>query len=271
MVDIGLIKKIQELVNFALIENKMSLINIKLILHSLYYTVRAFLLKERNIASEIYSYESLFFIKKKDPIGFLESCRRNDNAFPEGIINVVLNLRDNIFKVKSLFTLEIGSGPNSNLSYWVDKGLLRVIAIDPLADIYKNIMKKLNCKYPITPIKIQAEELMKYFKGELFHIIFAQNSLDHVEDPLLCFKNAYNLLKKRGLLFVCSNVKEGTRKSWLGMHKFDIYVENNELFLANEKKEVFNFIDEKMSLDLIFYETYYKNNVASFEAVFRKK
>jgi SAM-dependent methyltransferase len=270
MVEIRLIQKIQEFINFALIENKISLINIKLILHSIFYSVRALLLKERNIASEIYSYESLFFIKKEDPIGFLESCRRNDNAFPDGIINEVLNLRDNIFKIKSLFTLEIGSGPNSNLSYWADKGLLRVIAIDPLADIYRNIMKKLGYKYPITPIKIKAEELMNYFKGELFHIIFAQNSLDHAEDPLLCFRNAYKLLKKRGLLFICSNVKEGTRKFWLGMHKFDIYVENNHLYLANEKGEIFNFIDEDMSLDFIFYETYLKNNVASFEAVFRK-
>ena len=270
MIADGLIKKVREFIDFVLVENKISLINIKLILHSLYYTVRSFLLKERNIASEIYSYESLLFIKKKDPIAFLESCRRNDNAFPDGIIKEVINLREDVFKVKSLYTLEIGSGPNSSLSFWVDNGLLNVIAIDPLADVYKNILKKLNYKYPITPINIRAEDLMAYFREELFHIIFAQNSLDHVEDPLICFKNAYKLLKKGGFLFVCSNVKEGTRKLWLGMHKFDIYVENNKLLLADEKGEIFNFVDENMLLELIFYETYFKNEVASFEAVFRK-
>lgn len=270
MEDKGLIKKVKEFINFTLVKNKINLANLKLILNSLKYTLKSLLLNERNIASEVYSYESLFLIKKSDPIGFLESCRRNDNAFPEGIIDKVLNLKNNVFKVKSLYTLEIGSGPNSNLSYWVDNKLLKVIAIDPLADVYKKIMKKLNYKYPITPIKIKAEDLMKYFKKETFHIIFAQNSLDHAENPLLCFKNAYNLLKKGGFLFVCSNIKEGSRKLWLGMHKFDIYVENNELFLANQKGEVFKFINSNMLLDFIFYETYFKNNVASFEAVFRK-
>ena len=239
-------------------------------MNSIYYTIKTFINRERNVASEIYSYQSLFFIKKKDPVAFLESCRKNDNAFPDGIREEIYRLRDEVFKVKYLVTLEIGSGPNSNLSYWVDNELLKVIAIDPLADVYQKIMKKLNYRYPIIPIKIKGEDLPNHFKKNIFHIVFAQNSLDHVEDPVKCFKNAYTLLKKGGLLFVCSNVKEGTRKLWLGMHKYDIYVENNELLLANEKGDIFKFINEDMSLDFIFYEAYYKNNVASFEAVFRK-
>ncbi len=263
-------KKIQEFINMTPKENKLNLISFKLLLHSLYYTVKAIIKKERNIASEIYSYESLFFIKKRDPISFLESCRRNENAFPEGIVCEVYKLRDQIFKVKSLKTLEIGSGPNSNLSYWVDNKLLEVTAIDPLAEIYDKIMIKLNYKYPITPIKLKGEDLLKHFRKESFHIVFAQNSLDHAEDPIKCFRNAYYLLKKGGLIFVCSNFKEGTRKSWMGLHKFDIYVEYNELLLANQKGEIFKLIDNNMFLDFIFYETYNKNNVPSFEAVFRK-
>ncbi len=222
------------------------------------------------MASEIYSYESLFFIKKSDPIAFLESCRRNDNAFPSGIIGEVRKLRE-FFNVRTLNTLEIGAGPNSNLSYWVDNNLLKVTAIDPLSDVYMRIMKKLNYSYPITPLKIKGEDLLKYFKEERFHIVFAQNSLDHTGDPIKCFENAYKLLKKGGFLFVCSNIKEGSRKSWSGIHKFDLYFENNDLFLANKSGQVVKFIDKnKMSLNFIFYETYNRYNVPSFEAVFKK-
>jgi len=265
-----MLKKIKRFISFAFKENKIGLINIKLLLISLYYTLKAFIKRERNVASEIYSYQSLFFIKLKDPVAFLESCRRNDSVFPKGIRGVVYKLRDEVFKVNSLLTLEIGSGPNSNLSYWVDKGLLKVIAIDPLADIYEKIMKKLNYDYPIAPIKLTGESLLKKFKEETFHIVFTQNSLDHTENPIICFKNAYVSLKKGGLIFVCSNMKEGTRTSWSGMHKFDIYVEDNNLLLANKKGEISNLFDENMTLDLVFYETYFKNNVHSFEAVFRK-
>ena len=266
------IKKFKIFIDTAFRESKLNITNIKLLLKSLYYMMKSFIKRERNVSSEIYSYESLFLVKLKDPVSFLESCRRNDNAFPDGIIGEVHKLKDQVFKVKILKTLEIGSGPNSNLSYWVDNELLEVTAIDPLADVYEKIMRKLNYKYPITPIKIKGEEILEHFGEETYHIVFAQNSLDHVEDPIKCFNNANNVLKKGGFLFVCSNIKEGTRKSWTGMHKYDIYVENNELLLASQNGEVFRFINHNnMSLEFIFYEEYNIRNIKSFEAVFRKR
>lgn len=266
----GITKKFNEFMALAIKENRINLINLRLILNSIYYSLKSFIKRERNIASEVYSYESLFFIKKKDPIAFMESCRRNPNAFAPGIRDEVINLKKK-YNVDILETLEIGSGPNSNLSYWIDKKLINVTAIDPLADIYKKMMKKLNYTYPIVPIKLKGEELLNNFRKESFHIVFAQNSLDHAEDPFKCFKNGYHLLKKGGFFFVCSNIKEGSRKSWTGMHKYDIYVENNELLLKNQKGEVFNFIDDNnISMEFFFYEEYHKWNVPSFEAVFRK-
>ena len=266
----GVTKKFNEFIALAIKENKISLINLKLLLKSLYFSLRSYIRQERNIASEVYSYESLFFIKKEDPIAFLESCRKNPAALAPGIRDEVSKLREK-FNVPLLETLEIGSGPNSNLSYWVDRKLIKVTAIDPLADIYKRMMKKLRYTYPIVPIKLKGEELLKAFKKESFHIVFAQNSLDHAENPLKSFRNGYQLLKKGGFFFVCSNTREGSRKSWTGMHKFDIYVENNELFLENQKGEKYRFIDNKnTSMEFVFYEEYHKWNVPSFEAVFRK-
>lgn len=263
--------KIQEFINLVFKENKINLMNFRLLLNSMLYSLKSKIKNERNVASEIYSYESLFFIKKKDPIGFLESCRRNDNAFPTGIREDVMKLKD-YFNIDVLEALEIGSGPNSNLSYWVDNNTIKVTAIDPLADAYKRIMKKLKYKYPIAPIKLKGEGLLKRFKKESFHLVFAQNSLDHAENPLKCFENGYHLLKKGGLFFVCSNIKEGSRKSWSGMHKYDIYIENKELFLTTQKGQTFKFIEPKsMMLDFVFYEEYERiKGTPSFEAVFRK-
>lgn len=266
----SIFRKFNEFIALAFRENKISLINLKLILKSFYSNFKSFIKRERHIASEVYSYESLFFVKLKDPIAFLDSCRRNPAAFAPGIRDVLFDLKKK-FNVDILETLEIGSGPNSNLSYWVDKNLIRVTAIDPLAHIYRKLMKRLNYSYPIVPIKLKGENLLKNFKKESFHIIFAQNSLDHAEDPLKCFRNGYLLLKKGGLFFVCSNIREGSRKFWTGMHKYDIYIEDDELFLENQKGKVFKFIDNKdLMMEFIFYEEYRKWGVPSFEAVFRK-
>ena len=55
------------------------------------------------------------------------------------------------------------------------------------------------------------------------------------------------------------------------MHKFDIYVENNELLLSSQNGEVFRFInDNNIPLEFIFYEEYNIRKIKSFEAVFRK-
>ncbi|MBD3341109.1 MAG: methyltransferase domain-containing protein [Candidatus Lokiarchaeota archaeon] len=271
MLKVSNLQKIfKEFLDFAIMGNKISIINMKLILKSLYHTFHSFTKKERNLASEIYSYESLFLIKKKHPVAFLESCRKNPDAFAPGVRDKVFELRKR-FNVQSLKTLEIGSGPNSNLSYWVDKKLIKVTAIDPLANIYKKIMKKLNYTYPITPIKMKGENLLNHFERESFHIVFAQNSLDHSENPIKCFRNGVELLKKGGLIFVCSNIREGTRKCWAGIHNFDIYIENGDLFLENQQGRKIKFLDNYNNLELIFYEEYFKNNVPSFEAVFRKK
>ena len=137
-----IVKKFHVFIETAFKESKLNGTNIKLLLKSLYLSIKAFIKRERNVSSEIYSYESLFLVKLEDPVAFLESCRRNDNAFPEGIIGDVQKLKNQVFHVESLKTLEIGSGPNSNLSYWVDNNLLDVTAIDPLAEVYNKLILK---------------------------------------------------------------------------------------------------------------------------------
>ena len=55
------------------------------------------------------------------------------------------------------------------------------------------------------------------------------------------------------------------------MHKFDIYVENNELILGTKSGEEFRFINNRnVFLEFIFYEEYNIRNIKSFEAVFKK-
>ena len=88
-----MIAKLRVFSNIVFKENKFSLKIVRLLFMALIYFLKAFLKRERNVASEIFSYESLFFIKKKDPIHFLESCRKNDNAFAPGIREEVIKLK----------------------------------------------------------------------------------------------------------------------------------------------------------------------------------
>ena len=157
--------------------------------------------------------------------------------------------------MKKLNCLKLDQEPNSNLAYYVDNNIFDLIAIDPNANMYRKILKELNYEYPIQPLNISGENLLKYFEKNYFHIVFAQNSLDHTQNPILCLKNSYLLLKKYGILYIKSNVKEGSRKNWMGLHKYDIFFQDDKLLLSNKKKKVTNLLGEyEKKFKLIYFQ-----------------
>lgn len=125
-------------------------------------------------------------------------------------------------------------------------------------------MKKLNYEFPIKPTNINCEELLKFFRKETFHIIYAQNSIDHTDNPIICINNAYHLLKDKGILFIRNNIKEGSRKNWIGLHKHDIYISKNNLFHSNHIGKTTNIFEKnKINLDIFFL----KNNISISDKV----
>ena len=55
--------------------------------------------------------------------------------------------------------LDVGSGPTSILAWGVQQNLFQVTAVDPLADVYRALLKKHNISYPIIPEKGYGEYL----------------------------------------------------------------------------------------------------------------
>jgi len=227
----------------------------------------------RNYSTEIYYFQRKYLFEKKDPVSSWEKFRDYYKSLPKNVLTEIYKLKD-FYKNEKLKLLEIGSGPVSNLAYYVDKDLFEVIAIDPLAGFYQKIMNKFNYEFPIKPISINCEDLLKFFRKETFHIIYAQNSIDHTNNPIICLNNAYHLLKNNGILFIRNNIKEGSRKGWIGLHKHDIYMSKNNLVHANQKGKITNFFkDDKINLDLFYLKNYLSKSdkIKLFEVVYIKR
>lgn len=190
----------------------------------------------RDYTSEILFWENHLAKKDefKDYLDTLLDKKKRKEAFPLQL-ELILKELNKQFKNERLRLLEVGSGPTSNLAWGVDEGLFEITAIDPLANIYNRLMKKNNYDYPIKPIKGTGEEILKLFDKECFHIVFSQNAIDHIVSPKKCILNMYKVLKKRGVLYLCGHVKEGTNQGWLGLHQHDLVPTDGQLFHFNSE------------------------------------
>lgn len=118
--------------------------------------------------------------------------------------------------------LDIGSGPLSTLAWAAERGLANVVAIDPLAEQYREMMTELGIHYPVIPETGVGEQLTDQFPRATFDIVYSRNALDHCESPRRVVAAAVDLLREGGTFFVEGAVAEGTQQAWQGLHQHDI-------------------------------------------------
>lgn len=147
--------------------------------------------------------------------------------------------------------LDVGSGPLSPLAWGVDQQLIEVIAIDPLAYVYRDILLRFDIDYPIKPIYGVGEKVTKMFKKGYFDVIYTRNAIDHSDSPFSCIKNMVTVLKDGGILYTEGFQNEGTRNNWRGLHHWNLSIKGNDLICSDMSGNTRN-ITERLPLKCIF-------------------
>ena len=123
--------------------------------------------------------------------------------------------------------LEVGSGPVSLLAGAVDDGLCTVVAVDPLARVYRQLLDRHGMRYPIRPRVGQGERLA--FPQGSFDLVYSSNALDHTRSPRRCLEQMCRVLRPGGFLLLEGFVREGTAGHWNGLHQHDLVPEQGRL------------------------------------------
>jgi len=152
-------------------------------------------------------------------------------AFPDYLRLCIYELKKS--SDTQLKLLEIGPGPVSLLSAGVDQGLFEITAIDPLADVYKKLMRQNGLSYPIKPVKGCGEKLLKYFDKNSFDIVYSSNALDHTISPRECMIQMSQVVIQGGIIFLEGFLREGSAAAWTGLHQHDLFPENGHLIHCN--------------------------------------
>jgi SAM-dependent methyltransferase len=125
--------------------------------------------------------------------------------------------------------LEVGSGPLSLLAGAVDEGLCTVVAVDPLARVYRQLLDHHGIAYPIRPRVGHGERLAQAFPQASFDLVYSSNALDHTRSPRRCLEQMCRVLRPGGFLLLEGLVREGTAENWNGLHQHDLVPEQGRL------------------------------------------
>lgn len=151
--------------------------------------------------------------------------------------------------------LDVGCGPTSQFytDQLRDDNRVQIISVDPLAETYKEIHKRYKTNYDIECITGYGEKLDGIFPKGQFHLIYSQNAIDHSQNPIEFFNNCYNVIKGGGYLILHGFIKEGTGAKWLGLHKWDIEVNGDDLLLTDKQKKYQRYnITKDHNLTLVY-------------------
>ncbi len=221
---------------------------IKVYLHLLRNKFR--MLRKPNFPSEIFSWERHVHHEAKSSGIFFKRSSSTKNS----ILLSISMLEKNFRHIKCL---EIGPGPTSQFytTFFLNKPYYEIISVDPLAKFYNDLHKKYNSDYDIMCIPGFGENLHKIFPENSFHIVYSQNAIDHSQSPVKFIRNMYQVLKSNGYMILYGILNEGSIQNWIGLHKWNIFVDNGNLLLSNKTLTYnkYNLL-ENLNLKLVFQE-----------------
>lgn len=117
--------------------------------------------------------------------------------------------------------LDVGCGPLSVVGKrWGDKRV-DVLGVDPLADVYKHILKKEGVQPPHLLLKGMGENADKVVAGRKFDYVHSRNALDHAEDAPLAVKSMAACVRKGGVFDLEIFVEEAIRAGYSGLHRWN--------------------------------------------------
>lgn len=163
----------------------------------------------------------------------------------------------------TILCLDCGSGPTSQL-YTKDienDSAVKIFTVDPLATVYDDLHKKYNTGYDLVSIPGYGEKLKELFPDDEFHFVYSSNAIDHSQDPKTFIENLYSILKPGGYLYLHGFVNEGSAANWLGLHRWNIEPDGNDLLLSNRDGSI-NKLNLTSHLNLnVFHKSVYNSNI----------
>lgn len=236
----------------------------------LYNLVRARITNSPDYSSEIFFWQQAYYryyVSGKYPSWWDMSLTKN--RYSKEMIDI-LGILSKDFDEK-LKLVDVGSGPVTSYFDKIDITAWEIVAVDPLAKLYNRLNKKYNAEYTIQCTKGTGEQIDEIFDRNSFHLVLSQNAIDHSLIPQKFINNLVYICKPGGFIYLSGFIKEGTAANWLGLHKHDLYIIDNNLFWTNWNNTANNInITENLGIALFYKEVNGNKPGDKFKLIYRK-
>ena len=129
--------------------------------------------------------------------------------------------------------LDVGAGPVTELGAQWEGREVEIVAVDPLADPYAELLKKYSICPPVRTINGAGEHLARQFGPESFHFVYARNSLDRSLDPIECYRQILQVLRPGCSLVSLHEANNGERNNYEGVNQWNFSLNEKRLMVWN--------------------------------------
>ncbi len=131
--------------------------------------------------------------------------------------------------------LDVGAGPLTEVGYRWEGRTLEIVAVDPLAELYRKLYAKYRVTPPVPTRPGRAEDLSLLFGADSFDLVQARNSLDHAEDPLAGIREMIYCVRPGGWVVLNHNPNEGAGEGYRGLHQWNFFLEKGRFFIGDRQ------------------------------------
>ncbi len=129
--------------------------------------------------------------------------------------------------------LDVGAGPLTALGKRYRRRPLRITAVDPLADLYDELLREAGIEPPVHTTWCQGELLRERFQPESFHLVYSQNALDHSYDPVAIIEQMVALALPGHYVVLEHRRNEGENERYRGLHQWNFDLDRGDFVIWN--------------------------------------
>ncbi len=132
--------------------------------------------------------------------------------------------------------LDVGAGPLTFVGFQSPGRTLEVIAVDPLAPAYDELLARHGVLPVVRTQPGDAERLNGLFAPNSFDIVTARNCIDHSYDPLAALESMLAVCKPGCTVLLQHAVAEAEAQHYAGLHQWNLRDEEGDFVLAGKSQ-----------------------------------